>query len=249
MHSRSRGRDHWNDVGGFERGYGTRDRIRNAGDHTVQASAIRHGNAGNFHGNGGRGSGSQLPHGGDLRLCRRTLESPGKLRLHQISQFAAQAREWRLSAVPHDQPSAIVGRRQIRHGVYASGSRQSGRRDVQGNEHGAAQCIRTRRAVVEGRVFVTLARLYYLKALRFKRFAYLRGKLQNHFAFPDAFRPSSAQVRSAVRRIEDHYVQVRGSIGLRNGGWNRSADWSPDRSSCRGTAGGLRVYTRRKNQA
>ena len=31
MHSRSRGRDHWNDVGGFERGYGTRDRIRNAG--------------------------------------------------------------------------------------------------------------------------------------------------------------------------------------------------------------------------
>src|SRR5207302_87474 len=64
-------------------------------------------------------------------------------------------------------------------------------------------------ANVKRRIRIPLPRLHDLESLRFERGAYLRRELQHDVALVNAARPARAQVRSAVRRIEQHNIQPR----------------------------------------
>ncbi len=81
---------------------------------------------------------------------------------------------------------------------------------MQRHEHGAAERISQRSALVKRRIFRLLPRQDYAQALALEFRAHREAQLQYGVAFGRSVRTARACVRPAVRGIEDH--------GSRSGG-------------------------------
>ena len=115
--------------------------------------------------------------------------------------------------------------RGLRHGVNPCRTRKSRRSNMQRHEHSAALCVRERRAIVEGRIFVATPRLQNLKTLRLERAADLHRQVQHQVAFANALRSPCAWIGAAMGGIDHDDVQSS-SLRCRRGdggvGWSRN---------------------------
>ena len=202
-----------NDVGWPECRRSPRDSVRNPWRHAVQISAVLHGHAGDFHGNGWCGCGSKLPHARSLRRIRRTPESLCEESLHEIAKCPAQSQKRSLGSVPGDEAMRIRNRRQIRIHVDPRRTWQSRRRNVQRHEHCSALGVGGCRPIIERRILIPLPRQHHLKTLLLQRAPNFHRKTQHNLTLADSACAARPRVRPSMSRIEHNHAEP----GMLNG--------------------------------
>ena len=222
---------------GAEADHAASDGVGDSGRHAIEHVAIVHGDAGNFDGDCGSGGGTQLADGGGLGIegepLKRCARKPCTMSPNR--RLSGRNGAWARS---QGMRPVVSSRGRVAHHVDADRAGESGRADVERDEYGAALRVCDCGAVVEGGIFVALARLDDLKSLiRARAAPALRrvGRLHSRerrrrLARRDRFRRG----RGLARRCSGRRSGLRGVVPVVSWqvpseelslSWQEFADW------------------------